>query len=62
MLRGETKLRESRMEWKQLSIGYHGKKVERRRRIVSVACAALSGKGWEGTFVRCFRAVILRVL
>ena len=36
------------MEWKQLSTGYHGKRVERRRRIVSVACAALPGKGWGG--------------
>ena len=50
------------MEWKQLSTGYHGKRVERRRRIVSVACAALPGKGWGGKFVRCFTAVILRVL
>ena len=62
MLRGETKRRESRVEWKQLSIGHHGKKVEWRRRIVSVSCAALSGKGWEGKFMRGFRAVILRVL
>ena len=38
------------------------KEVKWRRRIVSVSCAALSGNGWEGKFVRGFRAVILGVL
>lgn len=47
---------ESRMEWKQLSIGYHGKKVEMEKAHRQCCLCCSFGEGLGGNVVRCFRS------